>query len=93
MAELSGLKRLTKCPKCGNANPETFLFCAVGHSLCCECGFGDTDKECKSKEDRIKRFLERCHWVFEDNDIRMIFDYECFIMNTIDKIKNEKSSL
>lgn len=87
------MKRYTKCPKCGNADPETFLFCAVGHSLCCKCGFGDTDAECRSKEDIIKRFFESIKFAIQDGDVRYIFDYEFFVRNTIDKIKNEKSSL
>ena len=81
------MKKLTKCPKCGNSNPETFVFCPVGHSVCYNCGFGDDD--CRSKEDRIKRFLERCHWVFEERNIGMIFDVRCFITNLIIDIKGE----
>lgn len=81
------MKRYTKCPICGNADKETFLFCAVGHSLCCKCGFGDSIEECKSKEDRIKRFFETIKYTIDDGDFRYIFDYGFFVRNIINKIK------
>ena len=64
------MKRIKICPVCGAKTD----FCPVGHSLCFSCGWNCDLKDCKSKEDRIRRFLERCHWVVEDGDICYIVD-------------------
>lgn len=84
------MKRYKKCPICDNSDKETFMFCAVGHSLCCKCGFGDSIEECKSKEDRIKRFFECIKWTIEYGDFGYIFDVSFFVRKTIDKINKTK---
>jgi len=77
------MKRLKNCPTCG----EPTDFCLVGHSLCFECGWNCELKDCKSKEERVKRFLETIKFAIEDGDVRYIFDVPFFIRNCIDKIK------
>lgn len=84
------MKRYKKCPICDNSDKETFLFCPVGHSLCCKCGFGESIEECKSKEDRIKRFFECIKWTIEYGDFGYIFDVSFFVRKTIDKINKTK---
>ena len=81
------MKRLKACPTCDNSNPETFVFCAEGHSLCFSCGWNCELKDCKSKEDKIKRFAERCRWTIEDGDINMIFDLRWHLHYWRDKLK------
>ena len=79
------MKRITKCPICG----EPTDFCPEGHSLCFKCGWGDSIEECKSREDKIKRFLECIKWTVENGDFRYIFDVSFFVRKTIDKIKTQ----
>ena len=79
------MRRYTKCPKCGAPTD----FCLSGHSLCMECGW-QTEHCDYPKEEIIKRFFETCSNAIEDGDVRYIFDFEYFVRNCIDTIKNIK---
>ena len=76
------MKRIKICPTCGKPTD----WCVVGHSLCFECGWNCEIKDCKSQEDRIKRFIDDIKMAIEDGDIRYIFDVKWAIDRLMAKI-------